>query len=98
MPQIDFLRLATLPLGALSLGLGRLGDGVLFDVEDKSGDPLDEPTVSGSGEGPGKGLQQRLPDRPQVLGLHGTTPVGCPGGLMDSPQVRFGRSPHSTIY
>src|SRR5512142_3435569 len=43
----------------------RLGDGVLFDVEGQSGDPLGEAAESEAGEGPVEGLEQCLPDRPE---------------------------------
>lgn len=62
-------------------GGDRLGDGVLLDVEDQCGNPLDEAAVSGSCEGRGEALEQSLPEGPDEGGLpHGASPDAVPDG------------------
>src|SRR5207249_11641859 len=51
-----------------------LGDGVLLDVEDQSGEPLLEAGEAGVGEGVGAGQQQFLPEAEQLGSLHGAPP------------------------
>src|SRR6516165_6771977 len=64
-----------LPVGDAVEADEGLGDGVLFDVEGQSGDPLDEAASAGVRETRGDVEQQGLPEGPQSLSLHVAPPA-----------------------
>src|SRR5512135_1593792 len=55
-----------LPVVGAFDGQDRLGDRVLLDVQGQGGDPLGKAPTSRLGEGPGEGVEQVLPDRPEL--------------------------------
>jgi hypothetical protein len=74
--------LQSLPVGESLDGGDRLGDGVLLDLEDQCGGPLEESTMSGSSEVEGEGFEDLLPEEPDECSPpHGASPVAMPGWI-----------------